>query len=419
MRKLLPLILVSLLVLSIMPAAGQEDVIVMWASYDLTDEENAPSVTLKNTIEAFEEATGITVEYEQVAWDQLSTKLALQSQSGGEMPDVVETSSQHILPLINTGALMDISDMVTEFEWAETLSEAENRACVVGEERFCVAADVRGGAWFYNVDDFPNGWPTTTEGLLEEGARLKEEDKYVVTFYAGDHYASVEALYAPLAWSAGGIIFDEDGLPAWADEPMVKAIEWVREMLANEYIPPDLPIRDFTGAETPWVEGEAAAVRGGSWSYLFIPGLQEAIESGATTLGLAPSIEDGPNYVFMVGEGWAVTNGADNPEAAMAWIDFFMTPDTLAEWASNHYGIPTIEEAFDNEAFDNEFYQMNAENLSDNGRFLAPSTCYVEALTKLSTTLQELLLNPDMEALPTLEEAQEEVSRRCDPLYEE
>jgi ABC-type glycerol-3-phosphate transport system substrate-binding protein len=94
----------------------------MWAPHDLTDEENAPSVTLRQTIDTFEATTGIQVEYEQVAWDQMATKLALQAQSGGDMPDVVETSSQHVLALINTGALMDISGLVAGTPWIKELN---------------------------------------------------------------------------------------------------------------------------------------------------------------------------------------------------------------------------------------------------------------------------------------------------------
>ncbi len=417
------LVLVSILIVTFaMPmASAQDDAIVMWASYDLSDEENPPSVTLSETIAAFEAETGITVNYEQVAWDQLSTKLALQAQSGGAMPDVVEVSSQHVLPLINTGALMDISEMVADFGWVSELNASETQSCVVGEERFCVAADIRGGAWYYNTDAFPDGWPTTAEGWLEEGARVKEEGsyEYMATFFAGRQYGAIELTYGPWFYSNGGSIFDDEGLPDWAMEENVEVIEWMRALLAEGYIPETTVTGDFTAGETPWVDGTAAAVRGGSWSYLFIPGLQDKYEAGETQLGLAPSFNGGPNYVFLVGEGWGVAEGAANPEGAVAWIDFFMTPETLALWASQHYGIPTIDAAFEDEAFQGEFYQATAKNLAENGVFIEPSTCYVEGLTKLSEVLQELMLDPEMDAMAALEDAQKEVGRRCDPLYED
>lgn len=393
--------------------ARQDSKLVMWASYDLTDTENPPSVMLSQEIAAFEAETGIKVEYEQIAWDQLPIKLALAARAGGDMPDVVEVSSQHVIPLLGTGALMDISAQVQDLEWIDDLAGSEAQACVIGGKRYCVAADVRGGAWYYNVADFPHGWPTTAEDWLTEGERLKGEGKYLVTFFAGRHYGAVELTWGPLFYSAGGSLFDDEGLPDWASEENAAVVEWMRALLAAGYIPETCFTGDFTAGETPWVDGTAAAVRGGSWSYLFIPGLQDKYEAGETELGLAPSFNGGPNYVFMVGEGWGISSGAKNVEGALAWIDFFMKPETLAGWATNHYGIPTIGSAFESEAFAGKFYQATAENLSNNGIFIEPSPCYVEALTKLSEKLQELMLDPGMDIAKTLKDSQGEMRSSC------
>lgn len=394
------------------PVEAAKKPLKLWASYDLTDESNPPSVTLRQAIETFEATTGIQVEYEQVAWDQIATKLAVQAQSGGAMPDVVEIGSQHVLALINAGALMDMADLVAETSWAKTLSAAESQACVIGGERFCIAADIRGGAWYYNVGDFPQGWPTTPEGWMEEGARLKGEGKHLSTFFAGRHYSAVELSWGPWFYSNGGSIFDDEGKPDWASPENVQVVEWVRELLAEGYIPETCFIGDFTAGETPWVDGSAASVRGGSWSYLFIPGLQEKIEAGETTLGLAPAFDDAKHYVFLVGEGWGIPNGAENVEGAMVWFNFFMNPQIMAQWASQHFGIPTIESAFKASAFDNEFYRMTFENLSENGIFIEPSPYYVESLTKLSETLQDLMLKPDLDAMEALQDAQDEILTR-------
>ena len=307
--------------------------------------------------------------------------------------------------------MMDISGMVADAPWADQISPSEAQACVIGDARYCVAADIRGGAWYYNVADFPDGWPTTAEGWLEEGARLAAEGKYLTTFFAGRHYGAAELSWGPWIYSNGGSLFDEEGKPDWASPETVEVVEWARELLANGYIPETCFTGDFTAGETPWVDGSAASVRGGSWSYLFIPGLQDKFEAGETALGLAPSF-GGKNYVFLVGEGWGVAEGAENPEGAIAWINFFMNPQILAQWASQHYGIPTIDEAFTASEFANDFYSQSAENLGENGIFIEPSEYYVESLTKLSEVLQELMLNPDQDILETLQDAQDEIIDR-------
>lgn len=387
--------------------------IVMWSRNDLTNTEDPPAVTLKRLIDEFTAETGIEVVYEQVAWDQIAVKLALAARSGGDMPDIVELSDQHVASLIAQGALMDIAGLVNATDWAADLSAAEITACTYGDMRFCVGADFRGGAWYYNVADFPNGWPTDNAGWLAEGERLKAEGKYVATFFAGRHYGAVELTWAPLFLSAGGSVFDDEGLPDWASEENVAVVEWMRELLAKGYIPETCFTGDFTAGETPWVDGTAGAVRGGSWSYLYIPGLQQKFEANETELGVAPGFNGGPNYVALFADGWGISSRAKNVEGAMAWINFFMKPETLAEWAVNHYGIPTIGSAFASEAFASEFYQVNAENLGANGVLMEKSLCYVEALTELSTTLQELMINPGMDAAKALKESQDEMRKSC------
>jgi len=385
--------------------------ITMWARYDLTDDADPPAVTLRQAIDTFEATTGIEVEYEQVAWDQLATKLAVQAQSGGDMPDVVEASSQHVLALINAGALKDISGLVAGAPWLDELSPSESQSCVVGDARYCVAADIRGGAWYYNNADFPDGWPTTPEGWLAEGERLTGQGKYLTTFYAGRQYGAVELTWAPWFYSNGGSIFDDEGKPDWASAENVEVVEWARELLANGYVPETCFTGDFTAGETPWVDGSAASVRGGSWSYLFIPGLQDKIEGDETDLGEAVDFGNG-SYVFLVGEGWAITEGSEEPEAGIAWLNFFMNPQILSQWASQHYGIPTIGEAFVGSAFANEFYSATADNLGNNGIFIEASPFYVEGLNKLAETLQELMLDPDADAMNALQDAQDEIVNR-------
>ena len=45
--------------------------IVIWSRYDLTDTEDSNAVALNARIEAFEAETGITVVYEQIAWESI------------------------------------------------------------------------------------------------------------------------------------------------------------------------------------------------------------------------------------------------------------------------------------------------------------------------------------------------------------
>lgn len=385
--------------------------ITVWARYDLTDTSDAVSINLKQMFETFTATTGIKVNYEQVAWDQIATKLALQAQSGGDVPDLVEADSSHTPQLVSVGALMDMTELVKDSPWLSQLNDADAQSCVVDGKRYCVAADVRGGAWYYNTADFPNGWPTTPEGWLTEGERLKGEGKYISTFFAGRQYGASELTWGPWIRSNGGTIFDEEGKPAWATAEAVEVVEWARELLAKGYIPETCFTGDFTAGETPWVEGKAASVRGGSWSFLFIPGLSDQINSGEAKLGLATDFGQG-SYVFLVGEGWAIPKGAENTKGALSFLNYFMNPTIVAQWAAKHYGIPTIDSAFSASDFDSDFYRETNANLSQNGIFSQTSEFYNESLDALAIAMQELMLDPKLDALTHLKAAQDEIIKR-------
>ncbi len=402
----------SLVISGCTQAAPKEKTLVIWARHDLTNQEDPPSVTMKRVIEEFEAQTGIKVVYEQVAWDQLATKLALQVQSGGDVPDIVEVGSQHVNALLNVGALMDISDLVKGASWLGELNPGDAQSCVRDGKRYCVATRVTGGAWYYKTADFPSGWPSAAQAWLTEGARLKNDGKYIATFFAGRHYASVELTWGPLIYSNGGRIFDNDGKPVWATQQTVEVVQWMRQLLAEGYIPETCFTGDFTAGEMPWVDGQASSVRGGTWSFLFIPGLDAQYGSGEAALGGGPAMSTGKNYVFLVGDGWGVPKGAKNTESALAWFNHFMQPTLLAEWANQYYGIPIIASALRDPAFDDPFYRAAAENLGKNGIFIEPSPYYQESLDALAIALQELMLNPNMEILPRLERAQTEILNR-------
>ena len=327
------------------------------------------------------------------------------------MPDLVEADSSHMPQLVSIGAYMDITDMVNATSWAAELNEADAQSCVVDGKRYCVAADVRGGAWYYNTADFPDGWPTTPEGWLTEGERLKGEGKYVSTFFAGRQYGAAELTWYPWIRFNGGHVFDEEGKPAWASAETVEVVEWARELLAKGYVPETCFTGDFTAGETPWVEGTAASVRGGSWSFLFIPGLSDKIGAGETQLGMSTDFGGGSN-VFLVGEGWGIPDGAANPEGAMSFLNFFMNPSVLSQWAAKHYGIPTIASAFQGSEFDNDFYRATAKNLEENGIFVEQSEFYTESLDALAIAMRELMLDSELDALTHLQEAQDEIINR-------
>jgi ABC-type glycerol-3-phosphate transport system substrate-binding protein len=392
--------------------AEEGGTITIWSRYDLTDTENQNSVALNQRIEDFQNETGIEVIHEQIAWDQLSPKLALAVQSGGDVPDVVEAGSQHIPSLLDAGALMPMDDLLKDEPWVGELTDGDKLACVVNGERVCIAHNVRGSMMFYRNADFPDGFPQTNEEWLTEAARVKESGQYFTTFFAGRSYAAIELAWGPYIYSNGGRIFDDEGKPVWATEEVVEVVEFARALVNNEYIPAVTVTGEFSDAEAPWNNNETASLRGGSWSAMFVPGLRDSVDAGETGMTGGVSFNGGDPHVFMVSEGWVVPKGAQNPEGARAWLTGFMQPEFLAQWSESQFGIPTTEAAYQAGQFDSGFYSEVDRILGEQGRYMEQSPFYVESLDALAIAFQEMLLDPEIDAMERLTEAQEEVLNR-------
>jgi ABC-type glycerol-3-phosphate transport system substrate-binding protein len=215
---------------------------------------------------------------------------------------------------------------------------------------------------------------------------------------------------APLVWSLGGTLFTEDGKPNFATPEMEKAVTFWRTMLAGKCIPEVAFTGDWSSTEAPFVEMNAAAVRGGTWSYIYISGLQARYEAGTAKVGNPPALTGGEQgYVFMNAENWAVTAGAKNVDNAIKFINFFFTPATLAPWAQSNYGVPATASALNNPMFASQFYKDTLANLTRNGHASETSSYYNECMDALSAKVQELVLNPDMDILAEMTKLQDEL----------
>ena len=391
-------------------ALGQGE-LVIWSRYDLSDTEDANAVTLAEKIASFQEETGTQVVYEQVAWDQLATKLAIAVQSGGDVPDIVEAGSQHIPSLLDAGALSPLDNLLESSDWIAELGSGDELACVVEGVRYCVAHNVRGGMTYYRAADFPDGYPETSEAVLEVAPSVTGEDSYFGTQFAGRNYAAIEIMWWPMIHSNGGAIFDAEGRPIWASEEVAEVVDFGRSLFNEGYYPEVNVTGEFADAEAPWINGDSASFGGGSWSAIFVPDLQASVDSGDVVMTGGFDFGGGPQ-VFMVSEGWVVPQGAANPDAAAQWLDSFFEPQFLADWAAAQFGIPTLASAYEAAEFDSTFYQSVDEILGSQGLYMQQSPYYVESLDALAVAFQELFLDTDMDVLTRLEEAQEEVLNR-------
>ncbi len=392
------------------PSEQAKGQIVIWAKHDLSEtDDGSPGLFFKQRIDAFEAATGIEVVYEQIAWDQLATKLALAVQSGGDVPDIVEVGSQHIPSLLSAGALMQLDELLANEAWVADLNSNDQVACTREGKRCCVANLVRSSLTYYRADEFPNGFPATSDELLAAGEALKAEDAFVTSFFAGKSYGAIELNWGQFIYSNGGRIFDDEGKPVWANGTTVQVLEFGRELLANGYIPEDIITGDFATAEAPWIDGNSASFRGGTWSFQFVPGLSEDFAGGQVMVAGGIGFNGNSPTVFLNSENWIVPVGANNPAGAVVWISQFMQPEILSEWSQVQFGIPTLGAAVAQGGFDDAFYASVSQIIAEQGKFIEQSPYYEASLDALAAAIQEIMLDPNLDSMPRLQQAQDEI----------
>lgn len=390
--------------------AGQS--IRVWTQYDLTATDRAQSRLLKAQVEAFEQATGADVQVEVIPWDQLATKLALAVQSGGDVPDVVESGAQHIPTLLSAGALTELDDLVKDAPWLTDLTDTDRLACIREGKRVCVASLVRSSVTYYRVADWPNGFPQTAQDFLKDVERLKGQGKIATSFFANKEYAAVELTYGQWIYSNGGSIFDDDGKPDWANEKTVQVLEFARTLKDAGGIPEATLTGDFAAAEKPWIEKQATSFRGGTWSFIFIPDMEKEVAAGEVKFTGGLSFNGNPPRAFMNSESWVVPKGAKSPTAAVAWISAFMEPQFLAAWSKASFGLPTLKAAYQGGDFDNDFYRSVGDLIAQQGNFMEQSPYYQESLNELAIAIQDIMLNPSVDIRARIQKAQDDVLAR-------
>jgi ABC-type glycerol-3-phosphate transport system substrate-binding protein len=392
------------------PAAGGS--IRLWTQYDLTKTDSDQSKLLKERIETFEKETGIKVEVEQIAWDQLAPKLALAVTSGGDVPDVVESGSQHIPALLSAGALTEMDDLLKDQAWVSDLNDTDTLACVRDGKRICVSNLVRSSVTYYRTADFPSGFPTTAEAFKTEAERLAKDGRYITSFFANKEFASVELTWGQWIYGNGGRIFDDEGKPAWNDPKVVEVLQFGRDLITAKALPEATLTGDFAAAETPWIDKQAASFRGGTWSFIFVKGLGDEVAAGDVKFTGGLGFNGNSPKAFTNSENWIIPKGAKNTDGAVAWISAFMEPTFLASWSKASFGLPTINAAYDAGDFDNEFYKTVATLIAEQGNFMEQSPYYQESLNALATAIQEIMLDPNVNIEERLKEAEEEVLTR-------
>ncbi len=366
------------------PAEAQE--FVTWFQYDQNNEDPASDERvgneyLRKTIPEFNDEFAGKWVWNNVhkPFDKIAAELVAASIAGGDVPDMTEMEGNVLMTYYRNGVLMDITDWALQQAWFADMDPSAINACTAPDGRlYCIPLAERPHLTYVWADRFPNGYPTTPEQFMVEAERLKAEGLYAMTFFGSTAYGGDGASRAvwTINTSFGGTYYDDEGNMLLNSPETVAAVEFLREIVAKEYVAPV----SFAGGfqeEEAFKDASAGAIPTGLFGYRYINPLTapdgteydtatsddmiNAIASGDVVMRPSFAPEGNTPGCNIDIQALAIPVGSKNVEAAYDFINWIMTPDRNAEFvAGPGGGFPALKSMQSHPAFDTPFYQQAA-----------------------------------------------------------
>ncbi len=294
------------------PAEGGE--IVMWR-FPLMDDQDAETAVWDSVIASFVEShPGATVTIETQPWDDRRQKL-LSAIGSGRGPDVFYINPDMIELFANSGAIVSISDFVTDEELA-----IYNPSTLIPSQGNLYALPILQNSvvHIYNTDLVssigldPAALPTTIAEFEEWGAIAKENDLYLSTWSGNTATSGLTALI----WQFGGAMYDDSGNVVIDSPETVASMTFLKKMYDEGWIPPDsITAGDETNTELFRSQKVLAVLTDGNRFY----GSQETyVDNFAWVFG--PVLQAERQVTSGTVGSYAVTANAEDPALAVEWL---------------------------------------------------------------------------------------------------
>ncbi len=363
---------------------------VTWYQYDEMNEdpksnERVGNEYLRKTIPQFNEVFKGKWNWinQPQPFDKMATNLVAAVQSGGEVPDLMQATNDEMIQFFKNGTVEDLTDWVKAQPWFGDLDPIGVKACTMPDGKiYCVPVAKSPQVVFYWSDHFPDGYPKTPQAFLQQAEALKQKNVAAITFFGSTTFDGLgtERFIWTLISSFGGTFDDGQGKMTLNTPENVKAIEFLREVVAKGYVHP----KAFEGTQTPFVEeepmktAEAASFPTGMFGYRYVNPLKapsgkeyntktaqdmlDAVAAGDIKLAslFAPeSQKPGCGVGFT---GFVIPKGAKNPDAAKDYINWIMSKEQNAAWVQGPGGgFPVVKSTLADPAFQTPFYKQAAE----------------------------------------------------------
>jgi raffinose/stachyose/melibiose transport system substrate-binding protein len=310
--------------------------------YLIEQPEDAASVDLINEdIAAFEKQNpDIDVELEVMPTENMRTVLQTQLRSG-EGPDIFSWGSGpgYAGALAEAGLLHDLTDAYEENDWP-VYEFAKERVTFDGKV-FGVPGDIETIGLFYNKEVFKKLGIEEPQNLGDLEAAAKVLDAGGLTPIAAsdkEGWQGGHLLSMALSSQVGADGMDKllDGDMPWTAPEVVAALDIWKNFNSAGYLP-DFPTSlTYDGANALFYSGEAAILPTGSWA------TDEIEKNTDFEVGFIPFPAAEGEGIFSggLGSGPFISAASTKTEAAVAFLDYMLTPEHGRWTVENFNTIP-------------------------------------------------------------------------------
>jgi raffinose/stachyose/melibiose transport system substrate-binding protein len=301
-------------------------------------------------------------------------RTALDADAG---PDVMyyDTGPGFAGVLARAGLLLELDDAYQQFGWIDRVLPIAKERTTFDGKTYGIGNEVEFIGMFYNQRLFEeNGLqePSDHAGLLEVCSRLKDAGLFPIAFGDQPKWPAGHT-FSVFCGNVAGKQKTAQAISAevpWTDPDFVRAIQIpFVEMREAGFYNPDINAVNYDDANLLFYSGQAAMHLTGTWmigDYTnpdFMP--------DPVGFFFYPSVDGKPiSPPAGLGSGYFISKKAKNPEAALKFLDFVFSEETVGSWLEGMAMIPPIQ--FDASQYNiSDLLQFTIEQLQQNAGIMS------------------------------------------------
>jgi len=232
--------------------------------------------------------------------------------------------------------LLDMTDNVKARQQEFIPSTLET---VKYDEKFWGVPKQTDAGFIYYRTDQVDQMPETWQALYEEAAK---GDGIV---YQGAPYEGLTVNFMELSLAAGGKVLSDDGKKAEINSPEnLKALQFMVDGIKNGAANKAVTTYMEEQARRSFEAGRATFMR--NWPYAYGLGNESDIK-GKFEVAPYPSFEGGGKGGILGGHNLVISAFSQNPEGAVALIEYLTAPEAIKRDAAEYSLAPTLVETYD------------------------------------------------------------------------